>query len=215
MTSTDELNRDPSRSGRKRAEILDAAQQAFFAHGYAGASMDQVAAGAAVSKQTVYKHFSDKESLFREVVAHVVHVAEGGIPAERFTSGEGSFPERLRSFARQFLRGVMQPNVIELRRLVIAEAARFPELGRLFYDTGPRRAADQLAVALERAATEANLRLANPTLAAEQLLSLVLSIPLDHAMLRADQHDLTDEALERYADEGVATFLRAYGFDDG
>src|SRR6202049_5271300 len=95
-----------SRGARKRAAILEAAQQVFFANGFVGTSMDQVAATAAVSKQTVYKHFSDKEALFREVVTNVVRARDSGITAEFFSTGEGSFEERLRSFVRYFLKGV-------------------------------------------------------------------------------------------------------------
>jgi TetR/AcrR family transcriptional repressor of mexJK operon len=205
----------PSRETRKRATILEAAQQVFFANGFVGASMDQVAATAAVSKQTVYKHFSDKRALFREVVTNVVRARDAGIPADFLIAGEGPIGERLRSFARYFLRGVMQPNVLKLRRLVIGEAARFPELGQSFYDLGPKRAAEQLALALREAAARHALSLEDPELAAEHLLSLILSIPLNQAMLLGDEHTFTDAALDRYADEGVAAFLRAYGFSDG
>src|ERR1700690_3885441 len=100
-----------SRQARKRAAILEAAQQVFFANGFVGTSMDQVAARAAVSKQTVYKHFSDKEGLFREVVTNIVRVGDGGIAADFLSTGEGSIERRLRSFARSFLKGVMQPDV--------------------------------------------------------------------------------------------------------
>jgi TetR/AcrR family transcriptional regulator, mexJK operon transcriptional repressor len=205
---------DPSRGARKRAAILEAAQQVFFAHGFVGASMDQVAATAAVSKQTVYKHFSDKEALFREVVTNVVRARDGGIAADFLSTGEGSIGERLRSFGRHFLKGVMQPNVLKLRRLVIGEAGRFPELGQSFYDLGPKRAAEQLALALREAAARQGLSLEDPKLAAEHLLSLILSNPLNQAMLLGDENSFTDAALDRYADEGVTAFLRAYGFSD-
>ncbi len=205
----------PSRGARKRAAILEAARQAFFANGFVGTSMDQVAAKAAVSKQTVYKHFSDKEALFREVVTDVVHARDGGIPADFLTTGEGSVGERLRPFARSFLKGVMQPNVLKLRRLVIGEAGRFPELGQSFYDLGPKRAAEQLTVALRDAADRQGLSLGDPELAAEHLLWLILSIPLNQAMLLGDTISFTEAALDRYADEGVTAFLRAYGFSNG
>jgi TetR/AcrR family transcriptional regulator, mexJK operon transcriptional repressor len=204
-----------SRETRKRAAILEAAQEVFFANGFVGASMDQVAATAAVSKQTVYKHFSDKKALFREVVTNVVRAREGGIAADFLSSGEGSIGERLRSFARHFLKGVMQPDVLRLRRLVIGEAERFPELGQSFYDLGPKRAAEQLGLALREAAARYAVPLEDPELAAEHLLSLILSIPLNQAMLRGDEKSFTDAALDRYADEGVAAFLRAYGFSEG
>ncbi len=205
----------PSRETRKRAAILEAAQQVFFANGFVGASMDQVAATAAVSKQTVYKHFGDKKALFRELATNVVRARDDGIPADFLSSGEGPIGDRLRSFARYFLKGVMQPNVLKLRRLVIGEAGRFPELGQSFYDLGPKRAAGQLALALREAAARYALSLEDPELAAEQLLSLILSIPLNQAMLLGDDTSFTDAALDRYADEGVTAFLRAYGFPDG
>jgi TetR/AcrR family transcriptional repressor of mexJK operon len=204
----------PSRGARKRASILEAAQHVFYANGYVGTSMDQVAATAAVSKQTVYKHFTDKEALFREVVTNVVRARDTGITAEFLSPGEGSIDERLQSFARNFLMGVMQPDVLKLRRLVIGEAGRFPELGQSFYDLGPKRAAEQVALAFSEAAARGDLSLEDPELAAEHLLSLILSIPLNQAMLLGDEISFTEAALNKYADEGVTAFLRAYGFSD-
>jgi TetR/AcrR family transcriptional repressor of mexJK operon len=204
-----------SRADRKREAILSAAQQTFTRAGFVGTSMDEVAAAAAVSKQTVYRHFRDKETLFREVVTNVVRARDRGIPGHFLSEGEGSIEEKLRSFSRDFLRGVMQPEVLKLRRLVIAEAGRFPELGRSFYELGPKRAADQLAVALNEAATRYGRPLEDPNVAAEQLLSLILSTPLNQSMLLGDQVSFTRASLDRYADEGVAAFLRAYGFLEG
>src|SRR6202790_5752621 len=152
----------PSRGARKRAAILEAAQQVFFANGFVGASMDQVAATAGVSKQTVYKHFSDKEALFREVVTNVVRARDGGIAPDFLSTGDRPIGERLRSFARHFLKGGMQPNVLKLRRLVIGEAGRFPELGRSFYDLGPKRAAEQLGLALREAGSRQGLSAKDP-----------------------------------------------------
>ncbi len=172
--------------------------------------MDQVAATAAVSKQTVYKHFSNKRELFREVVTNIVRARDVGITAELFSQIPGSFEEQLQTFARFFLQGVMQPDVVRLRRLVIAEASRFPELGATFYDLGPRRAAEQLSHTLQELSAQEGFSIDDPDLAAEYLLSLILSIPLDRAMLLGDEHGLTETELDRYADESVRVFLRAY-----
>ena len=98
---------------------------------------------------------------------------------------------------------------------MIGEAGRFPELGQSFYDLGPKRATEQLALALREAAARQGLSLEDPELAAEHLLWLILAIPLNQAMLLGDENPFTDAALDRYADEGVAAFLRAYGFSDG
>jgi TetR/AcrR family transcriptional repressor of mexJK operon len=199
-----------ARGARKRAAILEAAQQVFFANGFVGTSMDQVAAAAAVSKQTVYKHFTNKVALFREVVINIVRARDAGITANWFSSSEGSFEEQLRSFARFFLKGVMQPDVLRLRRLVIGEVGRFPELGEAFYNLGPERAAKQLSLALRESSAQHGFVLQDPDVAAEYLLCLILAIPLDRATLLGDEHSLTDAALNRYADEGVRVFLRAY-----
>jgi AcrR family transcriptional regulator len=202
----------PTRADRKRAAILEAAREAFFTNGFVGTSMDQVAAKAAVSKQTVYKHFSDKETLFREVVTNVVRASEGGIPPDLFSEGQGSIEERLRSYFRSFLKGVMQPDVLKLRRLVIGEVGRFPELGRAFHELGPKRATEQLAVALREAARRHDLTIKDPEVAAGHLLSLILSKPLELAMLLGDQFRFTEASLNKMADDGVTAFVRAYGF---
>ena len=69
------------RSARKRRAILDAATTVFLRNGYLGTSMDEIAALAAVSKQTVYKHFADKERLFSEIVVGTVN--EAGEPTHK------------------------------------------------------------------------------------------------------------------------------------
>jgi TetR/AcrR family transcriptional repressor of mexJK operon len=52
----------------KGTAILDAAKRLFTMHGFDGASMDQIAAEAGVSKLTVYSHYGDKETLFAAAV---------------------------------------------------------------------------------------------------------------------------------------------------
>jgi NAD(P)-dependent dehydrogenase (short-subunit alcohol dehydrogenase family) len=76
------VNEDETRSSRKRRAILDAAATVFLRNGYVGASMDEIAALAAVSKQTVYKHFADKERLFSEIVVGTVDEAGDRVHAE-------------------------------------------------------------------------------------------------------------------------------------
>ena len=61
-------SRDEKRSDRKHREIMRAATAVFVAQGYDGTSMDEIASKAGVSKQTIYKHFSDKDNLFTEII---------------------------------------------------------------------------------------------------------------------------------------------------
>ncbi|HEY6379793.1 MAG TPA: TetR/AcrR family transcriptional regulator [Candidatus Dormibacteraeota bacterium] len=203
---------DERRSARKRRAILDAATDVFLRNGYPGASMDEIAALARVSKQTAYKHFSDKRSLFSEIVSSAVD--EAGDPVhDEIVELENSCDVEadLHHLARQLLRRVMRPRILQLRRLVISEAGRFPELGRTFYEQGPGRTMAALAEVFERLAVRGALRLDDSVLAAAHFNWLVMSIPLNQAMLLGEDQPATPAQLDRYADAGVRAFLGAYG----
>jgi TetR/AcrR family transcriptional regulator, mexJK operon transcriptional repressor len=206
----DELE-DERRSTRKRRAIRDAAATVFLSNGYVGTSMDEIAALARVSKQTVYKHFADKERLFSEIVtATVDEIADPNYDELLNLRDSGDVERDLRGFARRQLRAVMEPRLLQLRRLVIGEAGRFPQLGRLFYERGPGRTIDALATMLERLASRGALELDDPRLAAAHFNWLVMSIPLNQAMLLGNDKPATPAQLDHYADAGVRAFLAAY-----
>src|SRR5215831_3778975 len=151
------------RSVRKHKAILKAARAVFLRNGYLGTSVDEIAALAAVSKQTVYKHFADKESLFTEIVISTVNEASDQVSNEVLSiQDSGDVEADLRDLARRQLALVIQPRILQLRRLVIGEVARFPELGRTFYDQGPGRTLAALAATFERLAARGMLQLDDP-----------------------------------------------------
>ena len=200
------------RSDRKRRAILEAATARFLRNGYLGTSMDEIAADAAVSKQTVYKHFDDKQSLFREIVAVTVdEISDPNHAAVLALKDSGDVGADLRALARDQLERVMQPRLLQLRRLVIGETGRFPELGQLFYERGPGRTMSALATVFERLSQRGVLVLDDPLLAAAHFNWLVMSIPLNRAMLLGDDSPPADAELDRCADSGVSVFLAAYG----
>ncbi|MDC7339344.1 TetR/AcrR family transcriptional regulator [Streptomyces lydicus] len=205
MTASEE-----GRSARKRTAIMDAATKAFMAKGYAGTSMDDIAKLAAVSKQTVYKHFTDKEKLFAEIVlattdrvdAMVDLVAD--IPADA-----QALDENLTRLARQFLTALTQPEVLQLRRLIIANADTFPQLGGAWYEQGFERVLSTLATTFHHLADQGLLRIADPHLAANHFSGLLLWIPVNKAMFHGSPQHTQDE-LDRFAAAGVSAFLAAY-----
>jgi TetR/AcrR family transcriptional regulator, mexJK operon transcriptional repressor len=199
------------RSARKRRAIFEAATTVFLSNGYLGTSMDEIAALAHVSKQTVYKHFGDKERLFSAiVVATVDEVADPNTDEVLKLGDTDDVARDLRRFARRQLRAVMDPRLLQLRRLVIGESGRFPQLGRLFNERGPGRTIDALATVFERLSSRGALELNDPRLAAAQFNWLVMSIPLNQAMLLGQDQPATPAQLNRYADAGVRTFLAAH-----
>jgi TetR/AcrR family transcriptional regulator, mexJK operon transcriptional repressor len=202
---------DETRSARKRRAILDAAATLFLRNGYRGTSMDEVAALAAVSKQTVYKHFADKEGLFSEIVTGAVKEVSDPVYDEvRRLEDSGDVEADLRGLARRLLGRVMQPRILQLRRLVIGEAGRFPELGQTFYEQGPGRTIAALATVFERLAERGVLQLDDPRLAAAHFNWLVMSIPLNRAMFLGEDRPPARAELNRYADAGARAFLAAY-----
>jgi TetR/AcrR family transcriptional repressor of mexJK operon len=200
------------RSIRKHRAILDAASTVFLRNGYLGTSMDEIAALAQVSKQTVYKHFADKESLFTAIVTAAVDAAGDPVTAEATALADSDDLEAdLRALARDQLGKVMQPQLMQLRRLVIGEAGRFPELGRAFYDRGAGRTTAALAAAFERLTERGQLRTPDPQLAASHFNWLVMAAPVNRAMLLGDDAIPSAAELDRYAEGGVRAFLAAYG----
>ncbi len=207
----EELNGEAARLSQKGLLIAEAATVEFLQNGYVGTSMDQIAARAAVSKQTVYNHFSDKEQLFIEIVLRAVGEFNEGYYAEigKLVDSE-DLEQELRQLSRRLLDAVMHPRLLALRRLVIGEAARFPKLGRAFYERGADRSVTELSRAFEQMASRGIVRCDDPRLAASHFNWLVLSVPLNEAMLCGEDRPYGPEQLEKFADEAVRVFLAAY-----
>jgi TetR/AcrR family transcriptional regulator, mexJK operon transcriptional repressor len=200
------------RSVRKRRAILDAATTVFLRSGYLGTSMDEIAALAQVSKQTVYKHFVDKDSLFTAIVTAAVDAAGDPVTAEaQALADSDDVGADLRALARDQLGKVMQPHLMQLRRLVIGEAGRFPDLGRAFYERGAGRTIAALTTAFERLTERGLLRAPDPQLAAAHFNWLVMAAPVNRAMLLGDEAIPGPAELDAYAEGGVEAFLAAYG----
>jgi TetR/AcrR family transcriptional repressor of mexJK operon len=203
---------DELRSVRKRRAIVEAATTAFLDHGYRGTSMDAVAAAAGVSKQTVYQHFGDKQRLFRELIAATVQSASDPVHDEvRRLADSGRLDKDLRDLARRLLALVLQPRMMRLRRLVIAEARQFPDMGQYFYELGPGRTITTLADTFAELTRQGRLTASNAKLAASQFNWLIMAAPLNQAMLLGEDGPPTTRQINRWTDDGVRTFLAAYG----
>ncbi|MFN4202667.1 MAG: TetR/AcrR family transcriptional regulator [Tabrizicola sp.] len=194
-----------------RRAILDATLRLYLERGYAGTSTDEVAALSAVSKQTIYRHFADKDDLVRTAILSLIAAAEDQ-GAESFDAlAESDDLERdLRAFARQHLIDVIQPDIMRVRRRIIAEVDRFPDVAKAWYEAAPNRAQEKLAACFARLRERGLLRMADTHLAAEQFNWLILSGPMNRAMFDADAVADTSRHAE-YANAAVDVFLAAYG----
>ena len=203
-----------ARTTRQRQAIVQAATEVFVRHGYVGATMDEVAARASVSKQTLYKQFSDKENLFVDVILEAILTQLFGRLTNAADAAAESDDARagLRALADSYLAGLLQPDVIRLRRLVIGEADRFPAVGKVWFDQGFERTLELLGGSLQRLAERDLLRpLADPTMAAWHFAALVMYQPMNQLMLAGTDSRPSKGQLRRVADAAVDAFLAAYG----
>jgi TetR/AcrR family transcriptional repressor of mexJK operon len=203
---------EEKRSDRKHREIVEAAAEVFLRQGYDGTSMDEIAAKAGVSKQTVYKHFADKERLFTEIVLATTDQVDQVVRLVATTLADTRDAQKdLGRLGREFVSALMDPQLLRLRRLVIANADRMPDLGRTWYEKGFERVLATLAICFQRLAEQGLLRLEDPLMAANHFVGLLLWIPVNQAMFTGSVHQRTKADLDRYADAAVRAFLGAYG----
>jgi TetR/AcrR family transcriptional repressor of mexJK operon len=187
----------------KRERIIAAATEAFLEFGFNAASMDLVAQRAMVSKVTVYAHFKSKEALFGSIIDGLA----GGLVARinRFALGDMAPEPALRQFGRMYLELALAASSLALHRVVIAESARVPALGRLIYQNGPVQIVGSLADFLAR---QKELRLADARLAAEQFLGMVLGHSQLRLLLNARPAAHVRADIEKTVDHAVEIFLK-------
>jgi TetR/AcrR family transcriptional repressor of mexJK operon len=197
-----------SRRGRpksleKRDSIIAAAAELFMEKGYA-ASMDEIAARAGVSKQTLYGHFEDKTALYRAFAATWQKHYLDGIDEKK------SFEETLRALAKKLLLKLLRSDTVATHRLLIQQASQFPDLVALHDEVGPRHTIGLFADYFKKQMAAGKLRKSDPLLAAEDFLALTAGQSRVRRLFGAMAEPGTAE-VEARARHAAEIFLRAYG----
>lgn len=181
-------------------QIIQAAYDLFLQHGYR-VSVDAIAAQAKVSKQTLYNRFGSKEALFGAVVNRCSRLLTVPLAG----SGE-DLRSALLHFARTFRELVVTPQGVALHRMLVCEAARFPEAAQQVFSGGPVVVHAQLAQSLAGAMEAGLLRREDPQFAAGILLSLLGGFDRDSQL-----YGLPPPADEASRPERIVDlFLRAF-----
>jgi TetR/AcrR family transcriptional regulator, mexJK operon transcriptional repressor len=204
MSST----RASSFSDRKRESVLAAAKRSFLARGFAATNLDAVAQAAGVSKMTIYSHFGSKENLFMRVLARVIADHSTGGPALDADVEPSELQESLTAIAVDLIETVQDPEVAGLRRVLVAEQPRQPELASAWRRSAVLATVDELAeyfTSLQRRDLLAGI---DPSLLATQFLWMLIGDPLDVALLDPGTTRTTPRAQATHA---VRTLLAAYG----
>ena len=191
----------------KRGAVMDAAIALFLADGYDRTSLESVARAADVSSATLYKHFPTKEALFGAIMARLWESEPG---AEGAMPGPGDPRRGLTLIGQDYADLLGQPRTVALFRVIIAEAPRFPELGRELYERGKRPYLDRLGVYLDREVAAGTLAIDDVAMAARQFLGMINDVVFWPRLLIVDL-DVSPEEAHAVVDQAVETFLRRYG----
>ncbi len=194
------------KSDIKRQAILENAYRLFRAYGFDKTSMAEITAQVGGSKATVYSHFSSKEELFVECMMAALEDYMSGTLQHLDARADPSIA--LLNFGSSVLNFICSPEQLEVRRLIIAEAAR-SGTGKLFFDKITALRA-QLAAFLAACMASGSLRCADPTLAAEQLGAMLEAEMLEPLLLHVREGSPDEEETARAAKRAVDAFLRAY-----
>jgi AcrR family transcriptional regulator len=200
--------------GSSGGDLLAIARQVFLTQGFARATMDDVAARARISKQTLYRQYASKEVLFAEVVRDWVDQGVDAMrPHTRALLEAPDAREGLLRLARILQAGVLSAPVLQMRTLIAAEADRFPEVAADYVARSWDRNQELLAEALSELAAGGRLHIdaATAGVAAEQFTWLVLGAPLNRLTLQRRTPRHREQDLEAIATEAVDTFLSRFG----
>jgi AcrR family transcriptional regulator len=196
-----------SKSDSKRQSILKNAYRLFRAQGFDGTSMAEITTRVGGSKATLYSHFLSKEELFVEcMMAALENYMSDTL---KHLDASRSDPEAaLRNFGTSVLNFICSPEQVEVRRLMIAEAAR-SGTGKLFFDkiTALR---SQISSFLAAWMASELLRRDDPDLAADHLGALLEAEILEPLLLHVREAAPDEEETSLAARRAVAAFLRAY-----
>jgi AcrR family transcriptional regulator len=200
-------SRREARRLSRREAILNVAAESFLEHGYAGTTMSAIAAALGGSKGTLWSYFPSKEVLFAAVIDRVTTDFRAQL-SPILNSHDGT-RTALRRFCLEFLRKLTSPEGIALHRLVVGEASRFPEVGCIFYERGPRQTQQLLADFLAEAMARGELRAEDPLSAARQLTGMFM-FGSHQQLLMATIESVEPDAIEAEVDRAMTTFWRAY-----
>jgi TetR/AcrR family transcriptional regulator, mexJK operon transcriptional repressor len=188
----------------KREAILEAANKVFLEVGFGAASMDSIANAAQVSKQTVYNHFGSKEELF---AAMVRSSCDNMTLAFAEAAKDGNPEKTLRTIARHFMHVVFSEEKLAMHRILMAEVPRFPELGKVYYQSGPAIIRKFLADYFTEQNRRGTLKVDNPQFTAEQFISMVTCCRLRTDL--AVEPPPSDEEKQRYIENAVTLIIKA------
>jgi len=202
-------HRQNTRAQQTRERLRAAAHRLFLQQGYLATSIDAILAEAGISsKETLYRHYANKEALFVDVLSHLT-MEQPGFSEKLATLPTPhdlpSLQQALTLLAREILSMMSQPGYLPLVRMIIAEAPRFPQLGALFFSNVTQRGLAIMTALLQEAREQKIIADVDFDAVTHTLLGGLLTYVIMNLVLGEEAHL---PALDR-ADAVVEVIMRA------
>jgi TetR/AcrR family transcriptional repressor of mexJK operon len=192
---------------KRRHSMIEAAYSLFIEKGYASVSVDDIIRVSKGSKSSLYKFFGSKEGILKAVVESLAEEMLREIHLE-FPSAKTA-REALNRVGMVFADLALSDNAINQHRQAVSHARAFPDLAKLWYESGPKRTIDGFANFLERETAAGRLRVADPARAAWFFTGMI--IVHDNMRLLVGLPRPERSALKEIVTEAVEVFLARYG----
>lgn len=206
MTANAAARRRGRPSGRQGAELLAVARDVFLEQGFSGATMQEVVTRAKISKTSLYREHTSKDELFAAVVKDWAAQGRDAMRPhlERLHTASDMF-SALTELATTLQKAVLAPDVIRMRRLVAAEADRFPETAATYLADSWTRNINALAETLANLTNHGKLSVADPWVAAHQFTWTAIGSPLNTNTIGGNTATTPPRDLRRFAAAAAAT----------
>jgi TetR/AcrR family transcriptional regulator, mexJK operon transcriptional repressor len=191
----------------RRDAFVAVAREEFLTCGYGATSMSAISAKVGGSKTTLWTYFPSKQELFAAVCDDLVE--RYGRALEVRLDPAADCAGELKRFALALLETLHTPAIIDMHRLVIGEAGRFPELGAMMYERGPARGKAMLAAFFQACMDRGNLKRRDGMIAAHQFAAMLQAGSVQRHMLGQLERP-SDAELQSEAEEAVETFLNGW-----
>lgn len=161
------------RKESRPSEIIDAALEIFVEHGYAAARLDDIASKAGISKGSLYRYFDSKADLFKEMVKQVV-IPEIEKAESTVSEHQGKIAPLVTGMVQNWWQTVGETRICGIPKLVISEAANFPELADFYVHEVIKRGRKLVAEMIRRGIESGEFRDVEPEYAARILISPIV-----------------------------------------
>jgi len=199
---------DKIRKGRKFDQVLEGARAVFMKDGFEGASVDDIAKTAGVSKATLYSYFPDKRLLFAEVAkSECIRQADNALEV---VTDDATPSEVLYAAGSKMIEFFTSEFGLSMYRICTAESGRFPELGQRFYKSGPLLVRERLVDYFHKAVAKGQLDITDFDLAADQFAELCKA-SFFPSLLCGLKTDFTREETDRVLNGAVEMFMARHG----